>query len=52
VRLDESQMAEAEYRFGSYDAFRKQLMGSITFAKNAEMSLDSLWAELYMSALH
>ena len=46
VRLDESQMAEAEYRFGSYEQFRKGLMGSITFAKNAEMSLDSLWAEL------
>ena len=45
VRLDESQMAEAAYRFGSYDAFRKGLMGNITLAKNAETSLDSLWAE-------
>lgn len=46
VYLDESQMAEAEYRFGSYDVFRKGLMGSITLAKNAETSLDSLWAEM------
>lgn len=46
VYLDESQMAEAEYRFGSYNDFRKQLMGSITFAKDADTSLDSLWQEL------
>ena len=32
VYLDESQMAEAAYRFGSYEAFRKGLMGSITLA--------------------
>ena len=52
VRLDESQMAEAEYRFGSYEQFHKGLMGSISFAKNADMSLDSLWADFYMSAMH
>ena len=46
VYLDESQIAEAAYRFGSYNDFRKSLMGSITLAKDANTSLDSLWQEL------
>jgi hypothetical protein len=49
---------EDDYSFENYgygatvESVLEGLMGSITFAKNAEMSLDSLWAELYMSALH
>ena len=46
VYLDESQMEEAAYRFGSYDTYRKSLMGSITLAKDADMSLDSWWREM------
>lgn len=46
IYLDESQIAEAAYRFGSYDAFRKSLMGSITLSKSADMSLDSFWHEM------
>lgn len=50
VYLDESQMAEAAFRFGSYNDYRRLMMGSITFAKDADTSLDSLWQEL--SALY
>ena len=46
IYLDESQMAETAYRFESYDAYRKSLMGSITLAKDANMSLDSWWQEM------
>ena len=46
VYLDESQMAEVEYRFGSYSDYRKSLFGNITIAKDADTSLDSLWQEM------
>ncbi len=45
VRLDDTQMAEVEYRYGSYNNFRKSMMGSIVFAKENSMSLDSQWQE-------
>lgn len=50
IYLDESQKAEAAYRFGSFNEFRKSLMGSVTIANEANMSLDSLWHE--MSSLY
>ena len=50
VYLDETQMKEAEYSTGSYNEYRKSLMGSITISKNAEISLDSWWHE--MSSLY
>ena len=46
VYLDETQMKEAEYLFGSYNDFRKALGGAITVARNASMSLDVWWQEM------
>lgn len=46
IYLDESQMEEAAYRFESYDTYRKSLMGSVTFAKDADVSLDSWWHDM------
>lgn len=50
IYLDESQKAEAAYRFGSFNDYRKGLMGSITIANEANQSLDSFWHE--MSSLY
>lgn len=46
VRLDESQMAEAAHRFGSYNDYRKSLFGNVTLSKDGTTSLDELWQEL------
>lgn len=46
VRLDEKQMREVAHYYDSYNSFRQRFMGTITFAKNAETSLDTLWQEL------
>lgn len=46
IYLDESQKAEAAHRYGSFNDFRKSLMGSITIANDARTSLDSLWQEM------
>ena len=45
VCLDETQKGEAAHRFGSYEAFRKALMGSVTIAGEGAVSLDSQWHE-------
>lgn len=44
VALDESQQAEAAYRYGSFNDFRKSMMGSITIAKDG-VPLDIQWQE-------
>lgn len=46
IYLDESQKAEAAHRYGSFNDFRKSLMGSVTIANDAKTSLDSLWQEM------
>lgn len=46
IYLDESQKAEAQYQFGSVNAFRKQLFGTVTITDKDAVSLDSKWAEL------
>lgn len=44
ISLDESQMAEATYRYGSYNDFRKTMMGSVTVSKDG-LPLDIQWQE-------
>ena len=48
--LDESQKGEAAYAYGSYQAFRQKVWGTMTVSDQATMSLDELWKE--MSAEH
>lgn len=45
VYLDEGQKEEAAYQYGSYEAFRRKMFGSVTITDNAGMSLDSQWHE-------
>lgn len=45
ITLDESQRAEVEYRYGSYEAFRKAAIGNVTFVKEGGIPLDSQWHE-------
>ena len=45
ITLDESQRAEVEYRYGSYEAFRKAAFGNVTFVKEGGIPLDSKWHE-------
>ena len=45
ITLDESQRAEVEYRYGSYEAFRKAAFGKVTFVKEGGIPLDSQWHE-------
>lgn len=45
IALDDIQRAEVEYRYGSYEQFRKSAFGSVTFAKDGLM-LDTVWQEL------
>lgn len=45
VYLDEQQKQEAAHAYGSYNDFRKSLMGTITLSDSANMSLDSAWHE-------
>ncbi len=43
VYLDQQQKQEAAHAYGSYNDFRKSLMGTITLSDSANMSLDSAW---------
>ena len=45
ITLDDSQRAEVEYRYGSYEAFRKAAFGNVTFVKEGGIPLDSQWHE-------
>ena len=45
VYLDETQKKEVAYQFGSYNAFRQRMMGSITITAKDSISLDSQWHE-------
>ena len=45
ITLDDSQRAEAEYQYGSYEAFRKAAFGNVTFVKEGGIPLDSQWHE-------
>lgn len=49
IYLDESQKAEAAYRFGSFNDFRKSVMGSVTIDNEGHTSLDSFWQEMSAS---
>ena len=44
--LDETQKKEAAYKFGSYNEYRKKMMGTVIFTDNGSISLDSMWHEL------
>lgn len=44
--MDETQKAEAKYAYGSYQAFRQKLLGTINVSDKANMSLDSFWKEM------
>lgn len=46
ITLDESQHAEVEKLYGSYEAFRKAAFGTVTFVKEGGISLYSKWQEL------
>ena len=46
IYLDETQKKEVAYKFGSYNEFRKKMMGTVTFTDNGSISLDSWWHEL------
>lgn len=46
ISLDDTQKAEAAYHYGSYDAYRRMLMGSVIVANENSVSLDSKWQEL------
>ena len=45
ITLDESQRADVEYQYGSYEAFRKAAFGNVTFVKEGGIPLDSQWKE-------
>lgn len=45
ITLDESQRAEVEKLYGSYEAFRKAAFGTVTFVKEGGISLDTMWNE-------
>lgn len=44
--LDESQRAEAAHAYGSYQAFRQKMWGTVTVSDKANMSLDEFWKEI------
>lgn len=46
VSLNEAQIGEIEYRYGSLSEFKKAIKGSIILDQNANTSLDQLWQEL------
>lgn len=48
--LDDVQKGEAAHAYGSYQAFRQKVFGTVTASDKASMSLDELWKE--MSAEH
>lgn len=45
IRLDDSQIAEAKYQFGSLNEFRKAIKGTVVLDRNANTSLDQFWQE-------
>lgn len=45
ITLGESQRAEVERMYGSYEAFRKAAFGTVTFVKEGGIPLDSQWQE-------
>lgn len=45
ITLDESQRAEVEHIYGSYEAFRKAAFGNVTFVKDGGIPLDIQWQE-------
>ena len=45
ITLDESQRAEVEKMYGSYEAFRKAAFGTVTFVKDGGIPLDIQWQE-------
>ena len=45
ITMDDSQRAEVEYRYGSYEAFRKAAFGNVTFVKEGGIPLASQWKE-------
>lgn len=45
IRLDDSQIAEAKYQFGSLNEFRKAINGTVVLDRNANTSLDQFWQE-------
>ena len=45
ITLDESQRAEVEKLYGSYEAFRKAAFWTVTFVKEGGIPLDSQWQE-------
>ena len=45
ITLDDSQRANVEYLYGSYEAFRKAGFGKVTFVKEGGIPLDSQWKE-------
>lgn len=45
ITLDESQRAEVERLYGSYEAFRKAAFGNVTFVKEGGIPLDTMWKE-------
>ena len=45
IYLDESQRQEAASRYGSYNDYRKHLMGSVLLTNSDGISLDSQWHE-------
>lgn len=44
--LDESQKSEAAHAYGSYQAFRQKMWGTVTVSDEASMSLDNFWKEM------
>ena len=46
IYLDETQKKEAAYKFGSYNEYRKKMMGTVIFTDKGSISLDSMWHEL------
>lgn len=46
IYLDEQQRQEAANLYGSFNAFRKSLFGTVTITDKNSVSLDSKWSEL------
>lgn len=46
ISLTKTQKAEVEYLYGSYNDYRKAMMGSAIISDNNATSLDSVWKEL------
>lgn len=44
--LDDEQKGEAAYAYGSYQAFRQKVFGTVTPSDKAIMSLDEFWKEM------